>query len=270
MHEFLPWIRIIVVTLTFIFFAVLASRLIRKAGGNLKEMKNRTSRRILVVGTVANLSVLAVTLLFLKFIDGRQIAALGFMFSVKEMAFSTVGTVMTFTLAILFIGLLGYSSRFRVRLQKPLKNHAQLTGLGGSLFVLLVVAIQEEVLFRGYITLNLLLYGPVVVIIVSTILFSAIHLLTNRFSFYQILSWLLIGAFLSYAYLISGSIWVPIILHFAIDATNMVVFNIVGKYSIFKIIPAVTEQNRAIYRIVYTAALLTVLLVFYAPSIKLV
>lgn len=78
-----------------------------------------------------------------------------------------------------------------------------------GIVVLLIVAVQEEVLFRGYITLNLISYDPVVIIAVSTILFTAVHFLTNKVNIYQIMAWLLAGAVFSYSYLVTKSIWIP-------------------------------------------------------------
>ena len=57
--------------------------------------------------------------------------------------------------------------------------------------------------------------GPrwVVVAVTSTVLFTAVHLLTNRVSSYQVASWAIGGLVLVMAYLVSGSIWVPVVLH---------------------------------------------------------
>jgi membrane protease YdiL (CAAX protease family) len=252
------------------FFAILASLIAKKAGGNLKQFESRTSKGILLLGALVNICVLLITLLLLKVFDRRSIATLGLSFSDNDIAFSIVGTVITFMLVSAFVGLLGRSGRFHVRIQKPVKNLPEALTLGVVIFVLLIVALQEEVLFRGYITLNLLPLGPVVVIIVSTILFSVVHLLTNRANFYQIVSWLLAGAILSYTYLVSGSIWVPIILHFGFDLANVLVLNIVERFAILKTVPKITDKYRMRYRVVCTTALLVALLAFYTSTIRIV
>jgi Type II CAAX prenyl endopeptidase Rce1-like len=109
-----------------------------------------------------------------------------------------------------------------------------------------------------------------VIIFVSTLVFAAIHLLTNSANFYQILSWLISGAILAYAYLISGSIWVPIVIHFATDLTNVFVFNNIGQLSFFTITPAPTDRHRALVRAAYAILLLAALLAFYGPALKMV
>ena len=173
-------------------------------------------------------------------------------------------------LALALIQWLRRTGRSRVSSHQPVKDPSGLPGLIVLILVLFIVALQEEVLYRGYITLNLLDRGPVVIILASTLIFAAIHLLTNRANFYQILSWLISGAIFAYAYLISGSIWVPIVIHFATDLTNVLLFNIVGQLSFFTITPAPTDRHRALVRAAYAILQLAVLLAFYGPALKLV
>jgi len=268
-NDLLPWIHIFLAISAYILIALLASGITRKAGGNLKEMEQRTSPRVLGIGTIANLSILATTLILLRFLDGRSIGSLGFSFSSQDLIFTIVTIAAIFGLAVAFIGLLRRTGRRQVEAHSPVKDMAGMWAMIAVLVVLLIVAIQEEVLFRGYITLNLRSYGPVVVITVSTILFVAIHLLTNRTNFYQLVSWFLGGAVLAYAYLISGSIWVPIMLHFATDMINMVVLDIVGQCSLFTISPSLGERQRAAYRVIYAVVLVVAFLVFYGVHLKI-
>ena len=269
MNLLLPWIRIFLAVFAYIVIALLASAIVRKIGQNLKEMEGRTSPQVLFVGAITNLCVLGTTLLLLVFLDKRTISSLGILFSNKDLAFATIGAVTIFILAAAFVGLLKQSGRFQVNPNQPLKNFSEAVNFFGGVIVLLIVALQEEVLYRGYITLNLLSFGPIVVIVVSTIIFTAIHLLTNHSNLYQILSWLVTGAVFSYVYLITGSIWVPVVLHFAIDVTNMLVFNIVGRFSLFEISPKVTARPMASFRVASAVVLVGVLLALFGTAIRL-
>jgi membrane protease YdiL (CAAX protease family) len=269
MNNFIPWIRIILATFVYILFAMGASIVVRRGGDDLKEIEGRTSQRILVIGAIANLCVLVITLLMLRFLDGRPISSLGLSLPGTDLTYSIAGTAAIFALATIFVGLLGRTRTSQVTVHLPVSNRAGGFGLASALLVLLIVAVQEEVLYRGYFTSNLLQFGPTVVIIASTVLFAAIHLLTNRASVYQIGSWLLAGAVFAYVYLVSGSILVPIVLHFATDATNLLVFNIVGQFSLFTIIPTPNDRQRATYRLVYAAALVALLLAFLGTTIRL-
>ncbi len=74
---------------------------------------------------------------------------------------------------------------------------------------------------------------------------------------------------MEYAYLITGTIWVPVVLHFATDMINVLIFDILGESSIFEITPSLTAGHRAGYRVVYALALVIALLVFFGPSLSI-
>ena len=269
MNLLLPWIRIFIAVFAYIVIALLASTIIRKIGKNLREMGNRTSPKVLFVGAIANLCVLGITLLLLLFLDKQPISSLGILFSKKELTFAAIGSVTILILATVFVGFLKQSGQFQVSPIKPFKKFSETVNFFGGVIVLFIVALQEEVLYRGYITLNLLSFGPTIVILASTIIFTAIHLLTNRVSFYQILSWLIGGAIFSYVYLITGSIWVPVILHFTTDLTNMLVFNIAGQFSLFKISPSITARPLASFRVATAIILIGILVTLFGTAIRL-
>ena len=85
-----------------------------------------------------------------------------------------------------------------------------------NLFVLaLIPAIGEELMFRGAIQGTLTESGcnRHVAVILTSVLFSAIH-----FQFYGFLPRMALGMILGYAYLWSGTIWVPSLMHFINNA----------------------------------------------------
>lgn len=270
MNTLLPWLRIFLAVFVYIAVALLTSVLIRKLGTDLKNMEERTAGWTLLIGAISNLVILILVGFLLVFLDQRSLTSLGLLFTSNELVFSAVSVLAIVILAVAYIGILSLQNKTKLTLNKSGFTRQHLRGFIGGLAVLLVVALQEEVLYRGYITLNLLQYGPLIIILVSTVLFVAIHFLTNRVSFYQIVSWTIGGAILSISYLVTGSIWVPIILHFATDATNLIIFNIVGKYSLFEIIPALTKRQLAGYRLVYAFGLITLLLVFFGYGFRIV
>lgn len=269
MNALLPWIRILVAVLAYIALALLASVAVHRIGSDLKEMAGRTSPQVLLVGAITNLCVLIITLLLLLFWDGRPLQSLGLSVSSQDIDFTIVSAALIFVLATAFVGLLHQANRVQVQFQNPTTDDGNLATLAGTIVVLLIVALQEEVLYRGYITLNLLPFGPMVVIVASTVIFAAIHLLTNRGSFYQIVSWIIAGVLFAYLYLITGSLWVPMVLHFVTDVTNMLVFNIAGQYSLFSITPALTTRLRTAFRVASAVVLVAMLLTFYGPMFRL-
>lgn len=92
--------------------------------------------------------------------------------------------------------------------------------LSGLLVIVLVsgigASLTEELTFRGYILQNLSEdWGVAVGVILSSFLFGYAHFLNPHFSFFIGLNLTLAGALFAYAYLSSGSLWLPIGLHFA-------------------------------------------------------
>ena len=118
--------------------------------------------------------------------------------------------------------------------------------------------------------LNTLPLGPIGTILTSTIFFVLIHFLTNRGNIYQVVSWIVSGVTLMLAYLLSGSIWVPIILHYATDATNVLVFNITGQFSFFKTSPALRPSHLAAFRVIYGVVTIGVLVTVYGTTFRFV
>ncbi len=133
--------------------------------------------------------------------------------------------------------------------------------------VLLVVAVQEEALYRGYITLNLAQLSVGWILVISVGIFVVIHFFTNRVDLYQIISWTVSGLALAAAYLASGSIWVPIILHLATDLTNVLVFDITGQQTAPGEGTKIPGRDRAVFRVVYGVLILLLLIAVY-PAIR--
>jgi hypothetical protein len=75
-------------------------------------MEGRTSQLVLAIGAIANLCVLAVTLLLLRFLDRRPLAALGLSFFGRDLIFSIVAVAAIFALAVAFIGWLRITGRY--------------------------------------------------------------------------------------------------------------------------------------------------------------
>jgi len=266
----LPWIRIVTAVAVYIVFALLASVISSKLNLNLREIKSRTSWAILLVGAIANMGILVIISLLLKYWDNRPLADLGLRFTTFDFLYIVLGVGIIVIAAIILIMLWRHSETLELQIEKPVKNRSELLNMLGGIGVLSIVAIQEEVLFRGYITLNLFHLSPIIVIVASTVLFTLIHLITNTRNAYQLLSWIIGGALLAYVYLITGSIWIPILLHFTIDLNNMLIFNIAGRFSFLKLSPSLTKNQLVIHKIVLSTLLLTVLITFYGSSFKLI
>ena len=108
--------------------------------------------------------------------------------------------------------------------EKIVESFLKMNHLGDLLFNLLVIAIVpaigEELLFRGYLqqSFSKWLSNPHVAIIVTAVLFSAIHL-----HFQAFLPRFILGVLLGYLFYWSGSLWLPILAHFANNAQVVII-----------------------------------------------
>lgn len=73
----------------------------------------------------------------------------------------------------------------------------------------IVPALCEEFLFRGVIQKNLMPYGKTVSVVISAFLFALMHQ-----NFYQFLYTFVAGLVLGYVFLMTGSIWCGVLIHF--------------------------------------------------------
>ncbi|MDR0438293.1 MAG: CPBP family intramembrane metalloprotease [Bacteroidales bacterium] len=97
-----------------------------------------------------------------------------------------------------------------------------LMDLMSALFAMAVLpAICEEVFFRGVVLNNLMKRTSRLHLSVwlSAILFSFVH-----FQFFGFLPRVVLGAFLGYAFVLSKSLWLPIVLHFLNNAMAIIAY----------------------------------------------
>lgn len=140
-------------------------------------------------------------------------------------------------LAILPIAIWGHTS-FNIRLAFRL-----LPRDGAVLIVLLVGALAEELMFRGYPFQHLKAgIGAAGAIAVFSVLFGAVHLLNPSSSLWGLINTVLIGILLSIAYLRTRALWLPWGIHFGWNATlgflcglpvsGLRIFNVVVRTSV--------------------------------------
>ncbi len=95
-----------------------------------------------------------------------------------------------------------------------------LSGLLLNLFMIgIIPAVGEELLFRGVLQqlLHRMISKPHLSIIITALLFSAFHL-----QFYGFLPRFMLGLVLGYAFYITGSLWVPMLIHFVNNSFSVI------------------------------------------------
>ena len=270
MNSFL-WLHIFAAYTVYIVVAIATSIVVRKTNGNLKDLNARNSPRMLLFGGAANLIAMAGIICLMVFWDNKSIASLGIALHPSDIVAGFGGLGVTIFMSIGFLVILHHLKLIEsLELVKPVRSVGEIQNTLIGLVVLVTIVLQEEVLNRGYVTLNVHSFDPIVIILVSITFFVLIHFITNRSSIYQVVSWAASGFVLIISYLMSGSIWVPVALHYGIDATNTFVFNITGRFSFFKISPAMTEAQRAVFRLIHSCAIVIFLIIIYGLKFRFV
>lgn len=108
--------------------------------------------------------------------------------------------------------------------------------LGFGLFVL--VALSEELLFRGYVLNNLMKsMNRLNALLMSSLFFTLMHSINPNFSWMSFWNILLAGILIGLPYIFTKSLWLPIALHFSWNFFQGTIFgfNVSGQdtYSVF-------------------------------------
>jgi len=262
------WVRVLAAVGIYVVIALATARLVRRVGSDLKDIGSRTSPKVAVLGLVANLTIAGLVLLMLVLVDGMPVTTLGLDVDAVDLMVIAGAFGVGACVAGAFLLVLRRTGRVDVRRSTRVgRARGDVGGAMLTVAVLAAVAVQEEVLYRGYVTVNLVHLGWALVAVASIVLFVGIHLLTNRFTAAQVASWTGGTAVLILAYLISGSLWVAIAIHLGMDLLNVVAFDIVGQYSLVAIKPSLTDQNRALYRLASGTLIALLLLSTYGAHV---
>lgn len=108
-----------------------------------------------------------------------------------------------------------------------------------SIILFAIVALVEEVLFRGYILKNLMLsFNKPLALVVSSILFSLAHGANPNVNLFSLFELFLAGILLGVSYLYTRNLWFPIALHFSWNFfQSLFGFNVSGQdfYSLIEL-----------------------------------
>ena len=155
-----PWLRVALAVAVYLVAAVAASGLMKRTGTNHKEMASRTGRTTAVVGMVTNLVVLGLILALVVFVDRRPLGDLGLGIGARDVTVIVVSFALFAALAAIYLLRLRATGPSQVtRKRLPAGQSPDVAGAVLVVLVLVAVALQEEVLFRGYVAVNLMRYG---------------------------------------------------------------------------------------------------------------
>lgn len=206
------WLRVVLIIVPFFVFVGISQILAMLVLGlKLTERHSSLTTFQTTVFTLCMfLATFTVVAMFRQWIDKESFRSLGFRLK-NALNESVAGIVM---------GVLMISSGFVLLLLLHEINwvgtRPDLSGILLSVILFTAVAFNEELIFRGYILGNLMLsMNRYVALLVTSVLFSLLHMGNASFNWLSFLSILLAGLLLGLPYIFTRSLWLPIGLHFS-------------------------------------------------------
>lgn len=175
----------------------------------LEPMVLRSYGPSMLFAGVLGLLLTAAVVVYAQTAGALPLGAFGFTWDKRQAVYSILSVLVIFALGTAYMLALhagGFRSIGLLSPNWPLIGAAVI----GSLSVL-----HEEVLSRGYLLGKLRTrYSTGAALLISALLFTAIHLPTRGFSF-LVVTWFLMGLVYGYVYLKSGSLWSALAVHAA-------------------------------------------------------
>lgn len=235
------WQRVLLIIVPYLLIVVifqLIGSLI--AGVDLANSESeRTSTQQLVISFFDLVGTFLVLWLFMDLVDKETFRKLGFQTRDRLKEF----------ISGIFIGLIimvvGYALLITFKEISFLKVNFNLKELFISILLYTIVAIVEETLFRGYILRNLMVsFNKYFALILSSILFSLMHILNPNIDLLSLFNIFLIGILLGLSYVHTKNLWFPIAMHLSWNLfQSLLGFNVSGHdtYSIIEF--KINESN---------------------------
>ena len=236
------WLRVIAIIFPYFILVGLfqfAGAVIAEVPFSNPEFQESTTQHLIII-TFSFLGTLLLIWLFMKFVDKEPFIEVGLQIKNKGKDI-VIGTILGLT--IMFLAYLGLSLSNEIVFDKLNFNFSELfyTTL---LFVL--VAVLEEVLFRGYILKNLMLsFNKYLALTISATLFALMHGANPNISWFSLLGLFLAGMALGASYIYTKNLWYPIAFHFSWNLfQSLFGFNVSGQdiYSIIEFTIPVTNK----------------------------
>jgi len=206
------WVRIPLFIVAFMIVGGIFQLIgVLAAGVPLKEISKSETFSIgqhVVIGLFELVSLSLIIILFRREIDRQSIMSLGFSFAKRynDLLAGLAVAVSTIGIGTLILYTLGYISMSSVNFD------AKTVLLSFILFI--CVAINEEVLMRGYILNNLMTgMNKYLALLLSSSIFGLLHLFNDGVTVLAMVNLILAGILLGSSYIFTKNLWFPISLH---------------------------------------------------------
>ncbi|WP_159022073.1 CPBP family intramembrane glutamic endopeptidase [Formosa sp. L2A11] len=196
----------------------------------------QTSMQHLIIKSFDLVGTFLLLWFFMKKLDNEPFVNLGFQ-TKNRLNDVLIGLAVGLVIMVLGYGILvSLNEIFFVKINFDLQE------ILVTILLFIIVAVVEETLLRGYILRNLMYsFNKYVALIVSSILFAAMHLGNPNIDLFAVVNLFLAGILLGLSYLYTKNLWFPIALHLSWNLfQSLLGFNVSGldAYSLveFKII----------------------------------
>lgn len=224
------WKRLITLIIPYIFIVGLfqyVGTVVSEAYIDNKVIAAASTEQQLIISFFTLLGTFLLLFLFMKYIDKEPFLNLGFQYKNKGKDIF-IG---------LLIGLLIMGFGYLILVSFNQIKFISITFFYSDFLIVFViflsVAFAEEALFRGYILRNLInSMNKNMALLVSAIIFTAMHALNQNITFIGLVSLFLAGILLGLPYIYTKNLWFPISLHFSWNFfQSLLGFNVSGKNS---------------------------------------
>lgn len=210
----------------------LSHRIYWKFNGRVSSMEINTFARTILSVLIASIpmaTAIAITAVFVLVIDKSSLNVLGLGYdgeSFTKVAYGAGIALSCVTMAFLFGLLFGFIQVRRSKLSEDCISCIPLF-LGG-LIDFFTAAVFEEIVFRGYVYYWLdIAWGAPVAILASSVIFAGAHLLKHpQTPLLFVINALLFGLLVAIARYQTGSLWLPIGLHFGWNVVSGPIFGL--------------------------------------------
>ncbi len=236
------WQRVISIFIPYIFIVGIFQFIgLLIAGIDYKNYnpQSSSSEQHLIVSFFSLLGTFLMLWLFMKYVNKEKFINLGFQIENRLKEFLYGIAIGALIMAIGYLVLLFINEIIFDKIIFDIKEILL------SILIYTIVAIMEEVLFRGYILRNLMIsFNKYVALIISSLLFSLIHGSNPNMDLFSFFDLFLAGILLGISYIYTKNLWFPIALHFSWNLFQTFLgFNVSGlnSYSIIEF--TIPEKN---------------------------
>ena len=219
------WLRVIAIIFPYFILVGLfqfAGAVIAEVPFSNPEFQESTTQHLIII-TFSFLGTMLLIWLFMKFVDKEPFIEVGLQIKNKGKDIVSLSNEIVFD-----------------------KLNFNFSELFYTTLLFVLVAVLEEVLFRGYILKNLMLsFNKYLALTISAALFALMHGANPNISWFSLLGLFLAGMALGASYIYTKNLWYPIAFHFSWNLfQSLSGFNVSGQdiYSIIEFTIPVTNK----------------------------